>query len=763
MTLRFRVSTAIVVAAMFIGVVALPLRAQPASPTSLPADTLFADASAKEAAVRKALVTDEPLPTLLKAVRTVVADYENVVRHYPTSGFCDDALWRAAKLSRDAFEEFHEARERTTALRLLQLLQTGYPSSRLVKLAPEEVAWLNAHPARTGASTTVASGAPVEAPPPTPPSTISTEPRPSAVSSEPKLPAAVAPSPASSSASSPPPSSSSAGSPVRTAAAASKLVNIKAVRRAILPDVVRVVIELDAEVPFHDERIEGPSRVFIDLPSTRANPSLIDQTIRFDADTDIVRQIRIGRHPDSVTRVVLEAAGVSSYSVYPLYSPFRLVIDCLRASAAVATAAPPSSGAPIAPSAARPAIVLPTPPAPTPPPAQIAKTAPTAPPPQASYAPLPPPVVASSAPADPRPSSAATTSDTIRLPEPEQVVSAEPSEHADKRSSRPATNEPRASASERPVWAATLARPAVLPVLQARRVRWVLSMPAGTITRLPDTRSAPAPAPPAVTAGLSKTLPSATATPPPSPNVTGGLSIARQLGLGVSRIVIDPGHGGHDPGAKGEDTTEAELVLDVALRLEKMLGKMPGVEVVLTRRDNQFVALQERTAIANREGADLFLSIHANASAVPSARGVETYFLNFASNQNAAAVAARENATSEQNMGVLQDVVKAIALNSKRDESRDFATYVQREMLESLRGANKTIKDLGVKQAPFVVLIGASMPSVLAEISFLTNPQEAKLLRSSGYRQRIAQALFEGIKDYQTSLKSAAATTQQQN
>jgi N-acetylmuramoyl-L-alanine amidase len=288
-------------------------------------------------------------------------------------------------------------------------------------------------------------------------------------------------------------------------------------------------------------------------------------------------------------------------------------------------------------------------------------------------------------------------------------------------------------------------------------------MPAGTITRLPDTRSAPAPAPPAVTAGLSKTLPSATATPPPSPNVTGGLSIARQLGLGVSRIVIDPGHGGHDPGAKGEDTTEAELVLDVALRLEKMLGKMPGVEVVLTRRDNQFVALQERTAIANREGADLFLSIHANASAVPSARGVETYFLNFASNQNAAAVAARENATSEQNMGVLQDVVKAIALNSKRDESRDFATYVQREMLESLRGANKTIKDLGVKQAPFVVLIGASMPSVLAEISFLTNPQEAKLLRSSGYRQRIAQALFEGIKDYQTSLKSAAATTQQQN
>jgi N-acetylmuramoyl-L-alanine amidase len=209
--------------------------------------------------------------------------------------------------------------------------------------------------------------------------------------------------------------------------------------------------------------------------------------------------------------------------------------------------------------------------------------------------------------------------------------------------------------------------------------------------------------------------------------------------------------------------TEAELVLDVALRLEKLLGKLPGVDVVLTRRADDFIPLQERTAIANREGADLFLSIHANASSVAAARGVETYFLNFASNQGAAAVAARENATSAQTMGALQDVVKAIALNSKVDESRDFATYVQREMLTSLRQANSTVKDLGVKQAPFVVLIGASMPSVLAEVSFLTNPQEAKLLKGSSYRQRIAQALFEGIKKYQVSLKDVSPIAQQQN
>jgi N-acetylmuramoyl-L-alanine amidase len=237
-------------------------------------------------------------------------------------------------------------------------------------------------------------------------------------------------------------------------------------------------------------------------------------------------------------------------------------------------------------------------------------------------------------------------------------------------------------------------------------------------------------------------------------NLSGGFSIARQLGLGVSRIVIDPGHGGHDPGTKGAGTTEAEIVLDIALKLEALLKKVPGVEVVLTRRTDEFVSLQERTAIANRENADLFLSIHANANSSPLVRGVETYFLNFASNLSAAAVAARENAASGQTMAALPDVVRTIALNNKLDESRDFATHVQREMIRSLRPSNKTLKDLGVKQAPFAVLIGAAMPSVLAEISFLTNEQEARLLKGSAYRQRIAAALFDAVRKYQASLKS---------
>ena len=231
--------------------------------------------------------------------------------------------------------------------------------------------------------------------------------------------------------------------------------------------------------------------------------------------------------------------------------------------------------------------------------------------------------------------------------------------------------------------------------------------------------------------------------------------MARQLGLGVSRIVIDPGHGGHDPGASGKGATEAELVLDVALRLQKLLEKERGVEVILTRRTDAFVPLQERTAIANREGADLFLSIHANASVNDQARGIETYFLNFANNLSAAAVAARENAASGQSMGALPDFVKAIALNNKLDESRELATLVQQEMVERLRALDEGVKDLGVKQAPFLVLIGASMPSVLAEISFLTNADDVKLLKSGTYRQGVADALFAAIRTYQTSLARA--------
>ena len=218
-------------------------------------------------------------------------------------------------------------------------------------------------------------------------------------------------------------------------------------------------------------------------------------------------------------------------------------------------------------------------------------------------------------------------------------------------------------------------------------------------------------------------------------------------------MVIDAGHGGHDPGAHGNGITEAELTLDVALRVQKLLQKQAGIEVVMTRDTDVFIPLEERTAIANREGADLFLSIHANASRNVQARGIETYFLNFAMNPEAEAVAARENATSGRAMHSLPDIVRSIALNNKINESRDLAATVQRSMAKRLGARNQALRDLGVKQAPFVVLIGAVMPSVLAEISFVTNRQDGALLKTQAYRQQIAQALFDAIINYQQGLK----------
>jgi N-acetylmuramoyl-L-alanine amidase len=249
---------------------------------------------------------------------------------------------------------------------------------------------------------------------------------------------------------------------------------------------------------------------------------------------------------------------------------------------------------------------------------------------------------------------------------------------------------------------------------------------------------------------------------PPASTGHGDYSMARQLGLGVSRIVIDPGHGGHDPGAQGNGIDESSLVLDVGLRLEALLKAQPGFEVVMTRRTDEYVPLDQRTVIANRDNADLFLSIHANAMKDVDVRGVETYFLNFATNPHAEAVAARENATSGKTMNSLTDLVKAITLNNKIEESRELATIVQTSMLQDLKSPQRVIKDLGVKQAPFVVLIGAEMPSVLAEISFVTNKTDAALLKQGPFRQAIAQSLFDAIVKYRGSLKRTMDATGKQ-
>jgi len=276
-----------------------------------------------------------------------------------------------------------------------------------------------------------------------------------------------------------------------------------------------------------------------------------------------------------------------------------------------------------------------------------------------------------------------------------------------------------------------------------------------------------APKPAAPVASVKKALdkapdkpvePAKIITPAKAPNA-GTRSLVRSLGLKLSRVVIDAGHGGHDTGSIGPGGfAEKELVLDVAQRLRDMIEMELGAEVVMTRTDDTFVPLESRTAIANQQEADLFISIHANSSRVKSVRGVETYFLNFTSSREALETASRENAASERSIHELQDLVKKIMLRDKVDESRELAQKIQ----HALAGRKGSGMDRGVKQAPFVVLIGANMPSILAEICFISNPQEEKLVKAPASRQAIAESLFEGVRSYAESLSGTKTAKTQE-
>jgi N-acetylmuramoyl-L-alanine amidase len=539
-----------------------------------------------------------PPTDLARQVGQVLSSFEALVRRFPTSGYADDALWHAASLADAAYQRLNRPDDRDRALKLYRWLVQEYPTSTFNKQANLRIAQLG--------RMTVATVAPAA----------------------PEMLVSTAAAPA----------------PVLAAGARATLTSIQ---RVVLPNAVRVTIELDREVVYREDRLSGPSRLFFDLQNVEVVPALKDKVLSYGSD--VVNKIRVGRHPDNTVRVVLDFEEVSKYSVFTLYSPFRVVIDAERAAG------------------------------------RLAAVTPQAP---------PPPVFTTSA---------------------------------------------KAAAAPPPPVRAVAPSPAPKPV-ELREELLAPAVPEAPIAAPEPATPPPSPAPPAA-------------------NVAGGFSIARQLGLSVSRIVIDPGHGGHDPGTTARGLTEAALTLDIALRLEKLLQKELGVEVVLTRRSDVYVPLEERTAIANRHNADLFLSIHANSSRNTGAKGIETYFLSFASSPEAEAVAARENSASEREMHQLPDLVKAITLNNKLDESRDFANMVQDALVSNLKRTNKDVRSRGVKKAPFVVLIGAAMPSVLAEISFLTNKQELSLLKTSAYKDRIAQALNAAVLRYRRSLKSAAATT----
>jgi N-acetylmuramoyl-L-alanine amidase len=244
----------------------------------------------------------------------------------------------------------------------------------------------------------------------------------------------------------------------------------------------------------------------------------------------------------------------------------------------------------------------------------------------------------------------------------------------------------------------------------------------------------------------------------PVPTRDGQSTLTRALGLKIGRIVIDAGHGGHDTGTIGPTgLMEKDLCLDVALRLGKIIQqKLPGADIVFTRSDDTFIPLEDRTRMANEAKADLFLSIHANSSPDHGARGIETYYLNMKGSPEAMAVAARENAVSQQGIHDLEEVVKKIARTEKIDESRELAEDVQDSLSKRIQKTVKPVKNRGVRKAPFVVLIGADMPSILTEISFLSNPSDEQLLKKPEYRQRVAEGLYQGVSDYLQSMNSMA-------
>jgi len=230
-------------------------------------------------------------------------------------------------------------------------------------------------------------------------------------------------------------------------------------------------------------------------------------------------------------------------------------------------------------------------------------------------------------------------------------------------------------------------------------------------------------------------------------------SLTRALGLKIRRVVLDPGHGGHDDGTVGPTgLLEKDLVLDVALRLGKLIESRMGSEVIFTRNDDTFIPLERRTEIANENKADLFLSIHANSSAYPRIAGVESYYLNFTTSKDALAVASRENASSDKSVFELHDLIQKITLQDKVEESKEFAGRVQAALFPFAARYDPGIKNRGVKKAPFIVLIGASMPSVLAEIGFLSNRHEEALLKLPEHRQKLAEALYRGVNRYAQSL-----------
>ena len=549
----------------------------------------------------------------------------------------------------------------------------------------------------------------------------------------------------------------------------SQLALVTGIRHWSTPDYTRVAIDVDSEVKYEAGRVPNPDRIFFDLPDTKLASVLVGKS--FEVQDGFLKKIRVAQYQPGSTRVVLEVADVSDYSAFLLPNPYRLIIDIhgrqpqsptqvARANAA----APPGSsdrtvtaienerpyrsvekaneaGKANATSAAKKAVSPPNQTA-----ANTTAMQPAHPVPSSTSRATPHRVVVNDDDDDDADSDVTPTP-----PASSKTLTTKAAKPIEESSSTSSGGAP----SQKPV-----SRPKSTTVASAKPPDPLFSGPGDTSGPELKATTQPTTAPTAVAVAprsTKKTTKAAAASIPATheaePTLAGDRSLTRALGLKIGRIVVDAGHGGHDTGTIGPNgLLEKDLVLDVSLRLGRLLETRLGADVIYTRDDDTFVPLETRTAIANEHQADLFISVHANSSSDPSARGVETYYLNFTSDPGALEVAARENAVSEKSIFELQDLVKKITLKDKIDESRELATDVQQCLYAGLATRHSTLRDRGVKKAPFVVLIGANMPSILAEISFVSNPTDEAKLETPEYREKIAESLYKGIAKYADGL-----------
>jgi N-acetylmuramoyl-L-alanine amidase len=502
----------------------------------------------------------------------------------------------------------------------------------------------------------------------------------------------------------------------------------------------RIVIDVGSKVKYQAARISAPDRIYFDIEGSKLSSTLLHKPIDIDSG-GFLKTVRVAQNQSGIVRVVLEVNRVSDYSVFLLPDPYRLVVDVYGTSAAAEAAArntsPPTG----------PTTIDAAPPVKPDKPAKetVAKTTPK----------FTEKVVAKSVAAAP-PGGPAGTNETQSnsAPKASVAVTAEM-----KPAPRKAPRNPDKNSQEVTVDTSTRTLPS--PDGAADSSTMLASAAASEAEILPLPAHPPAPTP--MSKKSSRAMKSAhdqaeEMGPASTPELTrdGQHSLTRALGLKIGRIVIDAGHGGKDTGTIGPSgLMEKDLCLDVALRLGKIIQqRLPSAEVVFTRNDDTFIPLERRTEIANEAKADLFISVHANSSQDHQARGIETYYLNFTGSSDAMEVASRENALSANGVHDLQDIVAKIARSEKIEESRDLATMIQDSLSKRMENLNRGDRNRGVRKAPFVVLIGADMPSVLAEISFLSNPSDEKWLKNPENRQRVADGLYRGIETYLQSTNS---------